>query len=306
MQVDPDGTKNVPVITGLPISINALAANPNVKGQYALAVTNSTSGLVGIYLATVSSAAVISSQQTLVSPVYSNNGGVSQLAFTQDGSKVVYTAANSAGTESDLYYVSVAGGVQTPAPLDTNVYQVAVGQDSNTLVYTKAPNNGDTQLFLGTISSGDSNAKQITTDAAYHDYPQFSRDGKSIVYSSLPDADQSSNGGSGNYHIATLNFVTSGATPVDLPKLSGVSLTGPSYSSDDSEISVCGVGSNAATGIYTQASSGKAAADLILQSSSLEASLLRDSTYWTTTNGRASGGGAAGWSLSLRSNKLHP
>lgn len=300
MQVNPDGTKNVPFISNLPSTVRAIAANPIVRNQYALAIDSTNNTADAIWLATVSSSGVVSGQTQLTGWVYSykNGGGVSSLGFSQDGTKIVYTASNTSDLETDLYFITTNGGLQSPAPLDINAQQVSIGQDSNTIVYTKPVNNLDTQLFMGTLSAFDSNAVQITSDAAIHDYPQISRDGKSVVYSSLPDSDQTL-----EYHLATLSLVTANAKPVDLPKIAGVSQSGPSFNTDDSSISSLGLGSGTATGIYTQPTSGGSAATEILKDALADVSRFQDFTYWTTTTGRGMGGGS-GWSLVRRHKTL--
>jgi hypothetical protein len=296
MQVNPDGTKNVPFISNLtengPGSVHALALNPNVAGQYAVAISNS-SNVEGIYLANISATGVISNQQTLVAPAYSDvNGlGVSSMVVTQDGTKAVYVAADPNGQETDVFVVSLAGGVQTPSHLAQNVNFATVGQDSNTVVYS-SPVGNDDQLFRGTLSTNLANPTQITSDTATHDYPSIGRTGRYVVFSTLPD-----NSTTLEYQLAVLDLTVAGATPVPLLGNSSLSEIAPSLNSDDSEVAFIGQGS-LTNGVYTLPASGAIPAQAV---SKLDENIF-GSTAWTSSNGRTAGGGS-GFGLSNRQKK---
>lgn len=278
-----------PYLVQIPQTVTAMAADPDATNTFVVAKQSAAGQPYGIYLAsskTVNGITTLTgTYQQLVAPTYVSVGSI---AFTQDGTKVVFNPAD-ANAYGSIAVASVSGGAnQTPALLNPNsgdaIYSFALGQDSNTVVYSEL-DGVNTQLWQGKLSTNLASPIELTSATAEqtnsHDYPQISRDGNYVAYSSLPEATNSNP--SPTYQIALLTASNLHIKVLGtMPSLDEIN---PAFNSDGSEVSFLNDVGNLS--IYTLATNGTGTETLIDSDNTI---LTIGGDYWTSTQGRGVGG----------------
>lgn len=169
--------------------------------------------------------------------------------------------------DNALYTISTASG-STPHRIDTAESGYAA-QDGTT-VYTQ-PTAIGSALMIWNLTTGQSS--QLVDDSSYNIYPQLSKDGKQIVFSS----DRDNPGG-----CFDLYEMPVAGTPVTrLTSTDSISEVGASFDGAGTSISFIGLsGDSTVNGLYTM---------LLTGSPSLLAALSSPDnvTYWTTADGRS-------------------
>ncbi|HWD40912.1 MAG TPA: hypothetical protein VG944_18835, partial [Fimbriimonas sp.] len=163
--------------------------------------------------------------------------------------------------------------------------------DSDTVVYSNEPGSSiDDQLFTRSLHAGPAGqATQITSDAANHTMPSFSRDGTKVLYEVTSSV-------GGQWQVKTL-----GGATASLPNPNNLLLIAGALNSDASQVGFEGVdvaGTNLPS-IFTQPTSGSSPPTAI-KSNDLDIDLALG-MYWTSSNGRAPyAGGMSSVSRDLR------
>ncbi len=279
-EVAPAGGTPTTVVADVAGTVLAFALDPSTSGRYALVADPSGAGTYGIYL---SKNLTLTGATTLVAAGYV---GVSSLAVTRDGARVVYSATTAAGA-SELFVVPTAGGTAVDlGPADASTVSPA---DGDTIAYV-APvgTDGDDQVFTRSLAAGASGAvRQLTTDAANHALPAFSPDGTKLAYWTLATG----------ANALTVETLAGGATTA-LPGVSAIEPQGEAFGPDGATLAL--VGQSGANGVIATLSAGGSTSPTTIVTNS---ALLGDyGFFWTDANGRAVSGGRA-TSASARSRK---
>ena len=253
--------------TGIPTDAPVATPDPSAAGRLVFAAT-AANGQIGIYRNTGIS---LTGATTFVSPQFAE---VVSLQVSRDGKRVVLVATPSGANEPRLYTATVGG---IPVLLDAGyVISAELGSDGTNVVYEKITADGDTEIFVRDIAA--TTALQITNDAVDESQPQFSKDGKKVVFSMLDAKGRSS--------LGTLSAVGGAITPIDPFPGTDVNLYAPSFNSDGTRVAFLAFGDTVDdSGIYTCDLAGGNVSKVAPGDP-----LPLESVYWTNANGRGPGG----------------
>jgi len=195
---------------------------------------------------------------------------VSMLQPTSDG-KFLVLVASYRGV-AGLYTQSLPGGILTYlTPADT----AAVSSDGSTIVFSQSKIPGEA---IGTIPTSGGTVTLLTNGSSSDFYPQFSKDGATVVFSS----DRNGSNSTTPYDLYTVNVASKQVTALNIN--SGASEYGASFNQAGNQISYVVVSGMAGqSGVYVCNADGTNS-QLIYQSDSMA-----QSTYWTSQNGRGFG-----------------
>jgi len=259
--ITPNGTTDTALVTGIPGTFELVAINPN-NGQYVFAAQATAGANYGIYSNTTVS---LTGATQIIAPTFND---VASLNVSQDGAHIVFLGALTSTSNYGLYVITPTSGLTIP--IDTGNTST-ISPDNVTVAYSNfSPST--TQIFLYNITSG--TKTQLTSNANFNDYPQFSKDGTHLLYAQLPS-------GGTNYSLVYSNG--SGSSVKNIPNPSGLDIRGGSLNSSASTIAFVGR-SSSTVGLYTIALSGSP--QTTLKTSPL---LSTNGVYWTTTLGRGIG-----------------
>ncbi len=271
--MDPNGTNITPVET---LSQNFTAyAQSSADDKIAFA-----------YSSNVSSPAY----QILTNTVLSANGAteidagpyvyVQSIQFTPDGTRLVYVAQTLTGTSG--VYVANSDGTGTPVRLD-EADDVSLSPSGDYIVYSRFFSNGEI-----CVRKLDGSAfVRLTSNSSEDIFPQWSKDGSKIVFSS--------NRTGSNFNIFLMN--SNGTSPVQLTSTSSNEY-GSTMNTDGSVVAYTKIGAN--PGIYSTPAGGGSETPVFTGTTDAW-------IYWTTSNGRRGGIGGLGLSIgrpSLRERQL--
>lgn len=264
-----DGSATGTYATGLSETAPAAEPDPSSAGRLVFAGAAST-GTLGIYRNTTAST---TGALAIVSPRYVE---IDSIQVSRQGDKVVYIAAPTDSDEPHLY-VAAANSGATPTLLDAGyVASADLSSDGTRVVYAKLLASGTTELYLIDLSAAKQTPVALTNDAVDEDEPQFSKDGKTVVFSI--------DNGAGRHLIGFLSAVGGAITPIDPDPT--VSARAPSFNSDGSRVAFITESDDATKiGIETCKFDGTDLKKVLNAPSPLPRSL-----YWTNATGRAAGG----------------
>ncbi|AIE84355.1 hypothetical protein [Fimbriimonas ginsengisoli] len=286
-QISPSGTNNVTLIPNVSGSILIFAVNPALPTEYVFAADPNGSGLYGIYR---SVGLTLTGATTLVAPVYTE---VTSIAVTQNGSKAVYTAVDGSGVDT-LFAEPLTGGSPTGYGVADGAAVSPADNDTVAYVAPSAANADIDQVFLRTLSAGPAGpANQLTTVAANHVLPAFSRDGLKLAFW---EEQATSN--------RLLVFTIAIQTSVALPNPNNVFPQGEAFSPDGARLAIAA--DNNGTGqILNQTTDGTSPPAVIL--SATGALFGNYGIFWRDASGRAIGGSSGMSSVSrLRKHRRTP
>ena len=250
------------VVGALPSGSGAAIVNPSAPGSVLFSYSPSGTG-TGIYSNTSISAA---GANTIVAPSFDS---VSMLQVTPDGSTLVFIA--STGGVSSLYSVATTGGSTLRiAAADT----AALSADGTKIAYSSQTTTGE---MLSVMALTGENVSTLTPGTSVDLYPQFSRDGSTLIFSS----NRAASGASSVFDLYTINLSSRAITRVT--NSSNSSKFGASFNDQGTQISYVSLSTDqtSATGVWVCNSNGTSPS-LIWTSDSVGAS-----TYWSSATGRA-------------------
>jgi Tol biopolymer transport system component len=243
----------------LPSGFGAAVVNPNVADRVIFYYASNGVSL-GLY---ENSSLSATGATLLVSPAFDD---IPMIQLTPDGSTIVFIG--SLNGSLGLYTVPASGGTPTYlAGADT----AALSPSGSTIVFSQGTTNGEAIMTIPTVGG----PATTVTDGTYVDlFPQFSKAGTSIVFSS--------NRAGSTYDLYTYNLSSSSLN--HLQNNSGASEFGASFNGSDTELSFVVIsGDLGVSGVYTSNTDGSGATR-VYQSDSIG-----QSTYWTGANGRGLG-----------------
>ncbi len=263
--INPDATGNtlLATITGTFTGyvMNAVKTHEVIFGN-----TPVPFGGCGVYRNSTLSA---SGAVQIVAPQFDN---VSFLQVTPDGNHIVFIG--SLGTTSTLYKAAIDGS--TLVAVDS-ADTCALSPDGTTVVYSNGV-SGSGEIFTCAISPVGTPVR-LTNNSFDDLYPQYSKDGTAIVFSS--DRDQTN--ASTPYDLYIMS-----ATGTNVQRLTNsptVSEFGASFSPDGAKIAYAGIGDTAGTsGIFTISAS--AAGNMASRFTLLLSDNIGNGTYWSSAQGR--------------------
>ncbi|MFZ4507148.1 MAG: TolB family protein, partial [Fimbriimonas sp.] len=245
-----------------------VAPNPVVAGQYVFAYRPTSIANYKIYKGNSLDAG--SAVNLVSSEVYEY---VSSLQVTPDGSQVVFTAVRPTLTIR-LCKVAIAGSANATV-LDANESSMAsISPLGDKVVYSRV-DGGDGDIYIRGLGATD-DATALTNNTSEELWPQISRDGTQVVFSS----DRTT---PGQYDLYTI--LAAGGTTIQVTNTSDRSELGASWSPDSTTLSFASIRLSGATesGLFKISKSGSGLT--LLKSSSA----VGETTYWTGTNGKAPG-----------------
>jgi hypothetical protein len=294
--VSPNGTGQALYVT-VPSNVSAAAANPSVQGQFVFAADTDGSGTnYQIYSNTTLST---TGAKTIVG---TNLIGVDAIAVSPDGNSVIYSTIDINDNPS-IYKVAITGGTPTllyqgddPEVDPTNTYivfdQIDQTNLSNEYIFTsKLDGTGVTQLTSGAT--------------AFDSLPQWDKPTSATPTPGLTSFNRMDGTNSSIQDIFTYNVSTKALTQITTSPdntNTGLIISGPSFSPDDSTLSFyaqpinSGV-NNLPSGVYTASSTPTSpvtpavvAGSATIQQEpvvNVAAVLGETQTYWTGNAGRS-------------------
>jgi hypothetical protein len=263
--MDPSGANDTSLAV-LDNNYAALTLNPAVANQVVFAYQTSPTAKLGIYKN--SSPSIVGATE-IMPPSFDSVGS---LQVSSDGS-TVYFVADSKVTTGKLLKVNIATGAAQQ--LDT-AEAAHINIAGDLLVYSKLLTNNVTALFVRGVGAADT-ATRITDTSFNSTFPQWSKDGSRIVFSSDKGTD-------GSYDLYMVNPDGSGLTRLtNTPQTDEL---GGSFNDNGSMVSFVVLAADGSlSGIYRVDTSGVDANRLQLKA------VLNpgDTTYWTSANGRGYG-----------------
>lgn len=241
--------------------MNSVKANEVIFGDSPVAF-----GGVGVYKnSTLSQSGAIQ----IVPPQFDN---VSFLQVTPDGKSVVFIG--SIGSSSSLYTAAMNGSSLTVVDsADT----CALSSDGNKVVYSNGV-SGSGEIFVCPVNPIGIPVR-LTNNSFDDLYPQFSKDGLKIVFSS--DRDQTNS--TTPYDLYIMN--ADGSSVQRVTNSPNMSEFGASFSPDGSILSYSGIGDSAGTsGIFTISSA--AGGSMSSKFTLLLSDNIGNGTYWSSSQGR--------------------
>ena len=253
--------------TGLPADAPVATPDPSAAGRLVFAATD-TNGQIGIYR---NSSISLTGATTFVNPQFAE---VLTLQVSRDGKRVVFVAT-PAGTSEPRLYTATLGG--TAVLLDSGyVISAELGSDGTRVVYEKVTDDGDSELFVRTI--GATTSTQLTDDAVDESQPQFSKDGKTVVFSMLSATGRST--------LGTLTSAGGAITPIDPFPGTTVNVYAPSFNGAGTRLAFVAFGDTVEeSGVFTCDLNG---GNVLRVASGDPLPLF--SVYWTNANGRGPSG----------------
>jgi TolB protein len=269
--IKPDGAADTLFAT-LPSNIAAVGLNSEVANRLVFAYQANSTAKFGIYR---NSTVDIAGATTLVAPSYDF---VDSLQVSSDGKFVYYIGSN--GTSDSLFKVSIDGGTPTTL-VASGALAAHVNQAGDAIVYSQLQTNNRAALFIQGVNAGDP-ATQLTefsgTDGFDADYPQFSKGGNRIVFSS-------NRGGGITYDLWTI--AAGGGDFKRVTNTTEADELGGSFNNDGSQVSFVKVSSIAEqTGIWRTNTSAVDSNTVFLN----PIGAVGESTYWTSATGRSFAG----------------
>jgi hypothetical protein len=250
----------------------AVAPNPAVQNEIVFAASPEGTDLFGIYRnATVN----LEGATQIVAPTYDQFNAVTSLQVSGDGQFLYYVGYLPGDTSGRLLRVPLTGG--TPQTLDTDVTSAHLNSAMNMLVYAKRT-NGTTSLFVREAAATGT-AVQITEETFNEDFPQWSKDGTRIVFSS-------NRGGTALDPYDLWTMAAGGGDFRQITDTPNVDEIGASFDGTGTFVSFVALDYDnfeAGTGIYITGTSGIN----VSREQLVNALSVGDSTYWTSAQGRS-------------------
>jgi Tol biopolymer transport system component len=269
--IKPDGTGDTSFAT-LPSNVAAVGLNAGVASRLVFAHRDNNAAKYGIYRnATVN----MTGATTLVAPAYDF---VSSLQVSSNGEFVYYVGTT--GNVDALYKLPINGGAPTTL-VTSGVFSAHVSLAGDRVAFSQIQSNNRGAIFVRSTANVDVPV-QLTdfegTDGFDADYPQFSKDGARIVFSSN--------------RLSTITFdlwtvPSVGGNFQRLTNTPDADEIGASFNGTGTMVSFVAIDIDSEkTGIWRTSSTTVGGGRTALRLSSSVGS----STYWTTANGRASRG----------------
>ena len=218
--------------TGLPADAPVATPDPSATGRIVFAATDAN-GQIGIYR---NSSISLTGATSFVKPQFTE---VLTLQVSRDGKRVVFVATPPGANEPRLFTATLGG---TPVLLDSGfVVSAELGSDGTRVVYERLTDD-DSELFLRDINA--TAPVQLTNDAVDESQPQFSKDGKKVVFSTL-SAD-------GRSTLGTLDAAGGAITPIDPFPGTTVNAYAPSFNGAGTRIAFVAEGDTVEeSGVFT-------------------------------------------------------
>lgn len=264
--INPDGSGNTTFLE-LGELYGPAAPNPAVAGQIVFAYRTSLSADYKIYKG---SSLDPGSATVLVSGELYDY--VSALQVTSDGTQVVFTASRT-GQTSHLRKVAI-GGATSSTILDANECAMSsLNWSSDKVAYVRVA-GGDGDIFIRGLGTSDTPVQLTNNTVAEELWPQFSKNGTKVVFSSDRDGLQ--------FDLYTINIDATGL--FRLTSSADLNESSASWSPTATQLSYSAFtisGSLTNNGLYRINSDGTGKTQI------RSVSAIGESIYWTSADGRA-------------------